>query len=405
MKRISTLTVVLSALLALPLSARAEEAVFDFQNNPQGWPVSTDVLDETGKVTSLTVDGVTLSSIQGDSYYPNIILSDEDHGTAFFMRRNTSVKLAAPEGKALTKVEVTMQSGSFDPTPSTGALADNVWTGNAAEVTFAATGARYIWKMVVTLADENGETVKPATEEIEVEAADIAAFNAAADGKIVKLTLTNARVNGKMGKAYFVEDATGATELPVLDVDLKTGDVLNGYIVGAKASDDIDFTFTNPVYEYTLKSSASTSTATFTVAEGTLEPATVELASAGVQDNFGRLVTLADVAIEKVGSRWYAKAGEAQIELYDGLDVFEYGYDGYPEKAKSITGIIYYNFVRWAIMPISEEAIVADTSTGLRQLEAATETAAPAIYNLQGVRLAKLQRGVNIVNGKKVVVK
>ena len=47
----------------------------------------------------------------------------------------------------------------------------------------------------------------------------------------------------------------------------------------------------------------------------------------------------------------------------------------------------------------------AGEATGI-QLTPAEETAAPAVYNLQGVRVSgKLAKGLYIVNGKKVLVK
>lgn len=43
--------------------------------------------------------------------------------------------------------------------------------------------------------------------------------------------------------------------------------------------------------------------------------------------------------------------------------------------------------------------------SGLTALENTEKTEASAIYNLAGQRLSKTQRGVNIVNGKKVLIK
>ena len=58
----------------------------------------------------------------------------------------------------------------------------------------------------------------------------------------------------------------------------------------------------------------------------------------------------------------------------------------------------------WFLMLISVEAIVAD-ATGIETVQRSTFNVQPAIYNLQGVRLSGLQKGLNIVNGKKVVIK
>ena len=136
-------------------------------------------------------------------------MTNASHGTCLWLYKNTSIKLGAPEGKAITKIAVTMQSGSFDLTPSTGTMTEDVWAGNASEVTFGpnANSTRYVWAMTVTLADENNETVKPVAA---VEVDDIATFNALEAGTLAKLKLTNARVNGfyDLRGANYVEDAS-----------------------------------------------------------------------------------------------------------------------------------------------------------------------------------------------------
>ena len=75
-----------------------------------------------------------------------------------------------------------------------------------------------------------------------------------------------------------------------------------------------------------------------------------------------------------------------------------------PAKATSITGIVLYYMTGWFLIPISAEAIVADAS-GIENVHNSQFTVNNSIYNLQGVRLSGLQKGLNIVNGKKVVIK
>jgi hypothetical protein len=45
------------------------------------------------------------------------------------------------------------------------------------------------------------------------------------------------------------------------------------------------------------------------------------------------------------------------------------------------------------------------TDTGIETIHHSPVTVSKSIYNLQGMRLNQLQKGLNIVNGKKVVVK
>jgi uncharacterized protein YlzI (FlbEa/FlbD family) len=58
----------------------------------------------------------------------------------------------------------------------------------------------------------------------------------------------------------------------------------------------------------------------------------------------------------------------------------------------------------WFLIPISAEAIVTN-ATGIETIHHSPVTVSKSIYNLQGMRLNQLQKGLNIVNGKKVVVK
>ena len=372
-------------------------AVFDFQNNPTNWPTSADTWsDETGKVTTLTVNDVVLTSIQGESFYPNIILKDEGHGTVFNVRKNASFKLAAPEGKALVKIAVTMwNSTSFDLTPSTGAVAENVWEGNATEVTFASAGNRYIAKIDVTLADENEETVKPAVV-TEVEVADIATFNAIEDGTTVKLTLTNARVNGTMQGAYYVEDATGATVIK--GIDLTVGKLLNGYLVGVKSTDaNIDF-INNPAVavEYQL---TATDASTFEATDAQMTGTEMSITDACAQANYGKLVTLKNVAISGGGqNKTLTDANGNTMKARDYMGVLPSDFT-WPEKA-SITGVVIYYMTGWFILPISADAI-GETTTGISLPQPIQKEG--SLYNLQGVRQQQLKKGLNIVNGRKVV--
>lgn len=358
MKKISTLFLMLSALLMLPLTASAEEVTFDFQNNPLNWPVGEGANFADGNLTApLVVDGVSLTNVQGDAKQPARLMKDNSGVTALYVYKDGSIKFNAPEGKALTKIVVTMKSGSFDLIASTGAVADNVWTGNATEVLFTSSATRQMFKMVVTIADKNSETVEPAAADYDVEAANIAAFNAAEDGKNVKLTLSNARVNGAKGGSYYVEDASGATVIK--GVTLTAGTALNGYIIGKKSTDNTIDYMNDPAVavEYQLTATdASTFEATATTLNGTVMTG----AEAAAQANYGRLITLENVAISGSGqNKTLTVDGTAlPIKARDYMGVLPTDY-AWPEKASKITGVVIYYMTGWFLMPISADAIVA----------------------------------------------
>lgn len=354
MKKLFTLLFVFLAAL----SASAEEITFDFENNNGNWPVGEGANFADGNLTQpLVVDGVSLTGIQGDATQPCRLMKDNSGITALYVYKLGSIKFNAPEGKALTTIAVTMKSGTFDLTANNGAVADNAWTGNATEVVFnhANSGNRQMLKIVVTIADENGETVKPGAVTYDTEVADIATFNAIEDGKVAKLTLTNARVNGVKGSNYYVEDATGATVIK--GVELTAATALNGYIIGTKAT-DVSVDMNNVMVEHQLSATDAT---TFEATTTTLAGTVMTASEAAVQANYGRLITLENVSISGSGKNKTLKdadGNELAIKARDYMGVLPTDYV-WPETASKITGILIYYITGWFLMPISADAIVA----------------------------------------------
>lgn len=342
---------VMEAKIAIPA-----DATFDFANNPQSWPVTTVVYGDefdNAAVSTLTSNDVVLTSVQ-KAYYANVVYKNGDAAPAFRVFKGNDFKLTAPEEKAIVKVDFTMVEGqNCDFSADNGNMGESGWTGNASVVTFSSAATRLIAKIDVTLADENSETFKPS---FDVEAANIAAFNAIEDGKKVKLTLTNAKVNGNYN-GYYVEDATGATVIK--GIELTAGTALNGYIVGEKKTNSsIDY-MNDPAVavEYQLTASdASTFEATATTLTGTVMTG----ADACAQANYGRLITLENVAISGSGqNKTLTVDGVAlAIKARDYMGVLPAEYT-WPEKASKITGVVIYYMTGWFLMPISAEAIVA----------------------------------------------
>ena len=352
MTRISTLLIALMALLAIPVNA--EDVLFDFQNNNGNWPVGEGANFADGNITTLTWQNVTLTAIQGESVNPPRLMTNPSRGTCLWLYKNTSIKLGAPEGKAITKIAVTMQSGSFDLTPSTGTMTEDVWAGNASEVTFGPNdnGTRYVWTMTVTLADENNETVKPVAA---VEVDDIATFNALEAGTLAKLKLTNARVNGfyDLRGANYVEDASGA--VAIKGITLTAGTALNGYVIGTK-SDDGSYDMDGEIKEYSLTADEST---TFKATSVTLSGSVMAVSAVGTQANYGKLITVENVAVTGSGqNKTLTDASGNTIKARDLMGVLPADF-AWPEKASKLTGILVYNVTGWFLMPISADAIVA----------------------------------------------
>lgn len=131
---------------------------FDFENNNGNWTIGEGADYAAGELTEenpITMDGITLTGVKGEATNAVRYFTNASKGNCLWIFKNNSIKLTAPEGKSITKIEFTMQTGSFDLTPSKGAVVDNVWTGKAVEVTFGpnAKGTRYVYAINVTVED------------------------------------------------------------------------------------------------------------------------------------------------------------------------------------------------------------------------------------------------------------
>lgn len=192
----------------------------------------------------------------------------------------------------------------------------------------------------------------------DVEAANIAQFNAVEDGKVVKLTLTDARVNASLYNVFYVEDASGATAIK--GVNLTVGTKLNGYIVGKKGTEDVDYVNTpSQGLEYSLTvEDPSLSSYTSSAAEMVGTPMTI--AEASVQASYGKLVTISDVTITQIGTGYNKQLEDADGKTMRARDLFGVLPDGYtwPNKASKITGVVMFYMTGWFLIPISQDAIV-----------------------------------------------
>ena len=138
---------------------KSNSATFDFQNNNGNWTIGEGADYAKGELTEanpITMGGVTLTGVQGTATNAVRYYTNASKGNCLWIFKNNSIKLTAPQGMNIVKVEVTMQAGSFDLAPSVGEVVENVWTGSAAELTFGpnAKGTRYVSAIKVTVAED-----------------------------------------------------------------------------------------------------------------------------------------------------------------------------------------------------------------------------------------------------------
>ena len=153
-----------SFMLALALlfsaGAWAEDVTFDFTANPWKHPTGSSSEVVSSIITEpLELQGVSMLIKQGAGKAPYYCKTLTD-AIQLRVLKNNVMKIYAPAGKAVTKIEFTAPTFNL----SAEGLTDKTWTGNATYVKFKPSGSCYLTKMVVTLASKNNETVTPPAE-------------------------------------------------------------------------------------------------------------------------------------------------------------------------------------------------------------------------------------------------
>lgn len=198
------------------------------------------------------------------------------------------------------------------------------------------------------------------------EVANIAAFNAIEDGKKVKLMLTDAKVTAyaDLQHVYYVEDATAATVIS--GAELTVGTALNGYIIGTKSTNEVDYMNTPAVAVEPMMT--VTDATGFTATETTLTPTVMTITEACAQANYAKLITIENVTISGSGkNKTLTDADENTIKARDLFGVLSAEFV-WPEEAASVTGICLYYMTGWFIIPTSEAGIVAKQGTDVENV-------------------------------------
>ena len=228
----------------------------------------------------------------------------------------------------------------------------------------------------------------------------IASLNAlTADQANVRLKFTNAKVLGshttkKGAKSIYVREGDKAIILFNTGLELNDNAVLNGYV-------DVDFKVYNGMPE--VVKNAQTSASNLTVTESTEEAMPVEttIAELNAKNHLADLVVLKGVTIESERSgkytNYYAVSGSDRIQLFGGVDVKDY------VNGKKYDVVAIFNQIFKGTTPeIAPTKVTEATATGISTIQEAQKV---VVYDLQGRRVQKAEKGLFIINGKKVLVK
>ena len=392
----------------LPQTVIGQEVVeFDFLNNNLNLPIGSgngeNMNDGNLAGKFIGTNGVVLSFVNSSTmptrYYFNAGKNQLQ------LIAGGQIRFTVTEGKAITKIEITpvaATNNKWEVDNGVGALSEDklTWEGNVTTVRFTATGALYLTKILVTIADKNEATVTPDYTEEFVEASSLAEFSAVENGKLVRLNLNNAVITSGMvnGWGYYVQDATGGAHFYCTGLDFQVNDAINGFVFVRKY-----FTQPGPRIAMTEFTNAMTINvthgATYTPVEGSL----AEVVTAA---NINRVVKLTDVAVKgSAETEATITSGGQTLVISNGKTNFApYVYNedlSNVDYAKAtVTGILWTNTKGdvFKLYPLS----ITENGTGIETVQS-SESKVQRYYNLQGVRLNQLQRGINIVNGKKIV--
>lgn len=389
------------------MGLNAQTITFDFTDPNFRNPIGTAMSDVAGFIYNevFPVDGVELQITAGSA--PSRIYVDNNRGQCLVTYKDfTTLSFRAPEGKAITKIEFTAAGNSNikNFTPTSGAIEEMTWTGNAEGVRFLQGGTSYLAKAVVTVEDKTAETAALAPIEY-TECANIAAFNALEAGTYAKVTLKDAEVTGKSADGYstvWIQDATGGCwiQYTSLNSKLEEKTKVNGtvYVMARPNSGNVQM----KEAEDTPKSEiASEAISEYTIVTGTID-------EVNVAANLNKVVKIINATLEETSATaGKLTQGESFIDVNNGNEtanqqlhkIAEWAKDTTLEGIDMVAILVGKSATVNQLLPISIEG----TTTGISNVTA--DNNAVNIFNLQGQRMNSVQKGLYIINGQKVVIK
>ena len=388
-------------------AVKPSTATFDFSSADIRENIGTAMTDVKGWIynETFTADDATLQVTAGSA--ASRIYVDSNRGQNLVTYKEyTTLTFRAPQGKAITKIEFTAAGNSNinNFTASSGTIEGMTWTGNADGVRFQQGGTSYLAKAVVTMVAKDASTAAlPAIEYTEV--ANIAAFNALENGTYAKLTLKDAEITGKSADGYstvFIQDATGGCwiQYTSLNDQLQEKTKVSGTIYTVKrvasGNPQIKETEDTPKSELTAEPITD-----FTMVSGTID-------AVNVAANLNKVVKITGAELEMTSATaGKLTQGESTIDVNNGTEtanqqlhkIADWTKDTKMTDVTIVAILAAKSTTANQLLPITIEG----TTTGIQTVNAAA--ADVNIFNLQGQRMNSLTKGMNIVNGKKVMVK
>ena len=193
------------------------------------------------------------------------------------------------------------------------------------------------------------------------------------------------------GETCYVRENDKALMFYLVGLDVNAGDVINGSVL-------VDYANYRGIHE--VKKNVLTDASTLSVVAGTapVEPTVATLDEILNFQHINDLVIISNAKITKDGSNYYAVNGDSKVQLYKGISVADYADNDVTYYIVAVFNAIYNGNAE--LMPV----IVSENNPTAIEGIAADKTANNVIFNVAGQRMNKLQKGINIINGKKVLV-
>lgn len=222
--------------------------------------------------------------------------------------------------------------------------------------------------------------------------ADIHGYTADKAG--IELKLTNAQVVFVDGKNVYVREAGKAIMFYNTNLALPMNAVLNGTL-------SVDYDNYNGLHE--VKDNANSNLDNVEIDEDAddAEPISATVEEILALNYMCDLVKLTNVQVVADGSNYYAVQGENRVQLYSRsrASLYNTGLD----TTKTYDIVALFNAIYKGAAEIDPVQITENT-TGVADIRTNAQQRG-TVYNLAGQRLQGLQKGLNIVDGKKVVLK
>lgn len=242
--------------------------------------------------------------------------------------------------------------------------------------------------------ENKSEVVKKEFKKVELEEVTIASLNTlTADKTNLLLRLNNAKVVYVDGSTLHLREGDKALMFYNSPIKMAKNAVVSGTV-------KVDYDNYYGIHE--VKGNAMTNADNLTITESTEEaqPVVATIADVLALKHIADLVEFQNVQIVAEGTKYYAVSGTDKIQLYGNDKVVkDFAGDG---KAYNVAGV--FNNIYSKKAQIEPTAATPYDPAGINGVEANVNNN-NAIFNIAGQRLQKLQKGLNIVGGKKIIVK